>query len=122
WWWWARRIWRLEPILAERILPALERESKFRNIPIPSPRPDLAIFDEFLGQPGLTGPQAQAQINPASLDGLRSRLLQRVPASAELERLRIWPWWPWWPWLDCNPDIIFKVTQNCTGQDQVIVN
>jgi|SRR5579859_7397526 len=122
WWWWAKRIWRLEPILVERILPVLERESKFRNIPIPSPRPDLAVFNEFLGQQALAGPQAQAQINPSSLDGLRSRLLPRLPASAELERLRVWPWWPWWPWLDCEPDIIFKVTQSCTGQDRVIVN
>ncbi|MBC8076904.1 MAG: hypothetical protein H7Y32_12570 [Chloroflexales bacterium] len=34
----------------------------------------------------------------------------------------MWPWAPWQPWWDCTPDIIFKVTQNCQGQQRVIVN
>src|SRR6266849_4476757 len=30
-------------------------------------------------------------------------------------------WWPWWPWWDCNPDVIFKVTQDCTAPGTVLL-
>src|SRR5262249_14923446 len=28
----------------------------------------------------------------------------------------------WEPWWDCDPDITFRVTQNCRGQDAVLVD
>ena len=34
----------------------------------------------------------------------------------------MWPWWPWWPWWDCDADIIFRATQNCNGQNKVILD
>lgn len=126
WWWWVRRQWVLEPTLVERITSLLRQEPKFRRIPIPSPKPSPAVFQELLGERGPSvGPglaQAPA-FNAGQLDSLRTRLLQVLPAATEeFNRLRLWPWWPWWPWWDCDADIIFKVTQNCTGQDTVIVN
>jgi hypothetical protein len=61
--------------------------------------------------------------DPTAITSLRQRLVSVLPRVPELERLKIWPWWPWTPWLDCSPDIIFKVTQDCgDGQDRVIVN
>jgi hypothetical protein len=126
WWWWAQRIWRLEPLLVQRIVPLLQRTPAIPRIPRPDPAPDLAIFNEILTSSGgaavtamAAGPKA---VDPAAVTALRSRLLAALPASAELAQLRIWPWWPWEPWFDCDLDIIFKVTQNCSGQNTVIVN
>jgi hypothetical protein len=56
------------------------------------------------------------------LESVRAKLVERLPRIPELELLRLWPWWPWHPWWDCSPDIIFRVTQNCGGTDQVIVD
>lgn len=151
WWWWRRRIWYLDTTLAERILPVLQKELKLRRPIIPTPEPDLSIFDELLAEnqpfsPGLlTGAgrslpnmpalnrklldrkatrsgQQQAVFDPMILDSLADRLKGRVPIVPELDRLQLWPWWPWHPWWDCTPDIIFRVTQNCQGSETVIVN
>ena len=65
---------------------------------------------------------ASASFNPAGLETLRAQLLAKLPASPELEQLRVWPWWPWWPWWDCDADIIFRATQNCRGQTNVILD
>lgn len=65
---------------------------------------------------------AVASVDPSILPRLRDTLLARLPSSPELERLRLWPWYPWHPWWDCSPDLIFKVTQNCHGQERVIVD
>ena len=46
-----------------------------------------------------------------------ANLLRTLPASSELAQLHIWPWWPWEPWFDCDPDVIFKVTQ-VLGREQ----
>ena len=139
WWWWARREWLLEPTLADRITRVL-REAKVPRIPLPDPGPDPAIFEAVLGQPSagpvraasvrapslsaatLKAAPARAAIDPGSLESLRSKLVAKLPAAAEFERLRLWPWWPWWPWWDCDPDIIFKVTQFCHGTMETIVN
>ena len=144
WWWWRHRVWHLEPILAERILPMLQRELKLRKIPIPDPRPDLAIFQELLEEDEVTPPlphipiepaevsetppaaremlrQLKPTFDPVELNKIRDRLKELLPAVPELERLRLWPWWPWHPWWDCTPDIIFRVTQNCRGVETVIV-
>jgi len=144
WWWWAQRIWRLEPLLVQRIVPVLQRTPTIPRVPLPDPAPDLAIFNEILaGSGGKPVPTLQARgtglraalagprgamaakpkaVDPAAVTALRSGLLDALPASAELAQLRIWPWWPWEPWVDCDLDIIFKVTQNCSGQNTVIVN
>lgn len=121
WWWWRLRQWQLEPRLSEKILPLLEREEGLK-VPLPSPEPHLGVFEELLAERGvLTGPP-RAGVNPEALPGLRGQLLERLPGSAELERLRVWPWWPWEPWWDCNPDLIFRVTQDCLERGTVIVD
>jgi hypothetical protein len=141
WWWWWSRTWLLEPMLAEQISRLL-REAKFTKIPTPGPQPDPGVFQQLLGEPGVpvrapdrsslvaSSLQAAAasqlgatsRIDPSSLESVRARLVAKIPAAPEFERLRLWPWWPWWPWWDCDLDIIFKVTQNCHGQDRVIVD
>lgn len=142
WWWWRQRQWFLEPLLAERITRLLRQESAHVKIPFPTPQPDPAIFQSLLGDTGApptparslaassiirrnapTARAAQAaQIDPGTLDALRKKLVAKLPASDEFARLRLWPWWPWWPWWDCTPDIIFTATQDCQGQERVIVN
>ena len=141
WWWWAQRVWLLEPTLAERISRFLREEVKLPRIPVPGPGPDPEIFRSLL-EPGLpAGPTPRPpraglrqfspsamtvarppKVDPTSLEGLRKQLVAKLPANPEFERLRLWPWWPWWPWWDCTPDIIFRVTQECHGQNRVIVN
>lgn len=145
WWWWRQRIWHLEPLLAERIVPVLQNHLKIQRLPTPSPKPDLAIFQDLLDTklvappklPNLTSHAltsqfagfdqggtrlAKTEIDPNVLDKLGETLKARLPVVPEFERLMLWPWWPWRPWLDCNPDIIFKVTQPCQGAETVIVD
>lgn len=144
WWWWRHRIWHLEPLLADRIMPVLQRELKLPRPPKPDPRPDLAFFEQLLTQddrafaalsPTIVQPHQhtlahmrapqpvkRSEVDPAKLDELRERLIRRLPALPEFERLRLWPWWKWTPWWDCTPDIIFRVTQECLGVEQVIVD
>lgn len=123
WWWWQNRRWRLDPDLVERIRPILEHDIKLQRIPIPTPVPDPRIFEPILADAhsGVSRPLA-ATVEPAQLHGLRDELLQRLPRHPELERLRIWPWYPWQPWWDCTPDLNFRVTQNCGGQENIIVD
>jgi len=133
WWWWERRHWVVDPYLSERIVPILQKAPGIRRPPLPDPPPDLTIFESILAQTGSTrgnpvpAPVAALQrtksaINPSALENLRPQLLERLPHSQELERLRVWPWWPWWPWWDCDADIIFRATQNCNGQNRVILS
>ena len=144
WWWWRYRTWLLEPILAERISRLLREELKLTKLPPPGPQPDPVIFQTLLGEPMPAGfrssaatsklqrsraagsarplQMAKPSIDPGSLESLRLQLGAKLPPVGEFARLRLWPWWPWWPWWDCTPDIIFKVTQDCRGQNQVIVN
>jgi hypothetical protein len=63
----------------------------------------------------------QTAVKPEILAELREPLLRVLPKLPELEVLHIWPWWPWQPWWDCTPDIIFRVTQDCGG-NQVVVD
>lgn len=148
WWWWRTRYWRYEPILAEQILPVLQRDPTLGRLRLSSPTPDLSVFenllrdDSRLGRPLRDAAQAAApsrlapqaanrraslasnstNIDPSALASLRDQLVTRLPAAPELERLRIWPWWPWYPWWDCTPDIVFKVTQDCVEPNKVIVD
>lgn len=153
WWWWRLRSWRLEPALIDKIYPILKLNPALRfREPDPTPTIDIfsqsAIHFPLsqnptggygptnVSPPQITQPQL-AQANPVSaafvnasriedpsiIAASREKLLAALPRVPEMERLRIWPWWPWTPWLDCTPDIIFRVTQNCGGgQTKVIVN
>jgi hypothetical protein len=67
-------------------------------------------------------PQTAARFDFAQLDHLQARLKARLPAIPELERFCLWPWCPWHPWWDCEPDIIFRVTQRCGDQTHVILD
>ena len=122
WWWWRTRIWRLDPDLVERVNPILEKIPRPDPPPLLTNQPSLAALQSLLGSQTRTATRALSAGDTGSLEGLRAPLLKHLPASSELERLRIWPWWPWQPWWDCTPDIIFKVTQNCVNQGEVILN
>jgi hypothetical protein len=151
WVWWRRRRWLLEPELVKHILPSVRREMTKPDVIItPSPLPDPAIFEQLLGEdvrvpllrnaaPVLARGEQTSQVDEQSglatgrlehaatldagaLESVRATLVERLPRIPELELLRLWPWWPWHPWWDCSPDIIFRVTQNCGGTDQVIVS
>jgi hypothetical protein len=62
-------------------------------------------------------------VDPTALAGLRTKLTSLLPAAtADITKLKLWPWYDWAPWWDCTPDIIFKVTQNCAGVESVIVD
>jgi hypothetical protein len=103
----------------ERIRPVLQRAEP--NLPIrPSAQPALADLSRLLGDSALLS-SAKA-VEPSLLTGLRDKLLLQLPPVPDLH---IWPWWPWHPWLDCAPDVIFKVTQECAGVtngNPIIVN
>ncbi|HEX6125307.1 MAG TPA: carboxypeptidase-like regulatory domain-containing protein [Pyrinomonadaceae bacterium] len=122
WWWWSRRYWQLEPKLIELIGPQIQRIPKLRGIPSPQSEPDFRMFERLIGEEGSAANLSSPETALTHLDELRTALVKRLPASVELERLRIWPWWPFYPWLDCTPDIIFKVTQSCEGVQKVIID
>jgi hypothetical protein len=121
WWWWGLRHWMLEPKLVQRIAPLLEQLPR-QHPPIPSPRPDLTVFEGILAEDGVARIAASSQVDPAELAQLRGSLLDNLPPAPELEALRVWPWWPWEPWWDCAPDVIFKVRQPCRGEERLIVD
>jgi hypothetical protein len=108
WWWWQHRIWQLEPVLADHIVPALQAAG-IRLRKEPQAKPDPSIFQELLGELSAAAPARPGPFDPKVLTGMRDRLIKsrRLPHVAVLENLRIWPWWPWEPWNDCNPDVIF---------------
>jgi hypothetical protein len=140
WWWWNLRDWRLDADLAGRIRKLMEREPRLPIPPRPTVAPTLDVFSSLLGDP--PRPQlrtealrplsrdavdtvralSQPTIDTAQLTGLRERLVKVLPASPEFEKLQIWPWFPLEPWFDCAPDIAFRVTQNCAGEERVILN
>jgi hypothetical protein len=127
WCWWERRPWRLDPVLVEKIEAVLKLNPSLR-VNAPSPRLELE-FSELNPQPLPPGrSQAKRQtvgsqdLNPTTLQAIREQLLKLLPAVPEFERFCLWPWCPWYPWLDCDPNIIFKVTQSCGGLTNTIVN
>jgi hypothetical protein len=128
---------RFPSLLASGRKGLLRDDPRFLRLPTPSPKPNLAVFDQLLtefaaGQrprpQTLAGPPKRSVaartrgVDPSSLDTLRNDLLAALPPSPEFEKLRLWPWWPWWPWWDCDADIIVQVTQTCGGQTTTIVN
>ncbi len=120
WWWWLLRVWRLDPDIAAKVGPVLKQSPDVRLSPVTGNQPSLSVFKELLVQEGLNLDRPLGPEDVNRLEGIREKLLQKLPASPELERLRIWPWWPWGPWWDCAPDIIFRVTQDCITPGTVI--
>ena len=133
WWWWLTREWQLDPIVVERITDFLKQNPKFNRLPKATPNPSLDVFQQLLAsagkssRPGLqidlarSAAQATANsaIDAASLETLRTGLLEVLPPDFPI---RIWPWYPWYPWWDCDADIIFQVTQNCGNETHTIVS
>jgi hypothetical protein len=142
WWWWRLRDWELDASVYARILGSLKPEQRFRPIPMPDPVPDFKVLDALLvstaGQstsptsvaggllppmvPRITALTPATGFDFARADAIRERLAAALPQIREFESLRLWPWFPWAPWFDCAPDLIFKVTQDCTAKGTVIVD
>ncbi|MGC4051747.1 MAG: carboxypeptidase-like regulatory domain-containing protein [Paludibaculum sp.] len=137
WWWWRLRQWRLDDDLIDKIRPVLKLNPAIRfPEPDPIPRLDIAALNPQplppLGpltptRPTVVNPVlnpgllASKVLDPSTIPAVRDKLVSILPHVPELEKLRIWPWWPWNPWFDCNPDIIFRVTQPCgSGPAKVI--
>ncbi|RUL77508.1 carboxypeptidase-like regulatory domain-containing protein [Dyella choica] len=129
WWWWESRYWRLDPVLVEKLHPILKLHPEL-DVRDPSAALTLDLIamkpqashstSGVLAKPTIAASRA---LSPELITQSRGKLLASLPYIEDFERLRIWPWFDWYPWLDCSPDIIFKVTQNCGGaQDVVIVD
>ncbi len=140
WWWWRLRHWRLDDDLAER-LSKLVRAGSGLRLPRPQPQPDPGIFAALLGatRDAGSGPRALpmgSSVLPAgplpttllrTLDAtrlaqVREKLLARLPQAGDNLLATLWPWTTFAPWTDCTPDIAFRVTQLCGGQERLIVN
>ena len=145
WWWWKLRNWRLEPELADIIVPELQRVPGLKRPPIPDPDPDPVFFERLLADQGQSGgvesagkaalspeagrlvalterSSATGAFEPKDLERLRKDLVSKISLPTALQGLQLWPWYPWHPWYDCTPDIRFRVTQLCEGTEKVIVN
>lgn len=130
WWWWRLRRWQLDSELLDTLRPVVELNPRLKlPDPDPEPRLDFVQLQRRFNIPvpdqadRLTAAAPLAigkELDPTLIPALREDFLAQLPRVPEFERLRIWPWWPWTPWLDCGPDIIFRVTQNCGGQVKVI--
>ena len=126
--WWRRRTWQLDPYLLDKISELVHRDPRLPPLPPVGPTPDLGLFDRLLA-PRLDlaarsarSTAASREVSPSALTELQDRLIKVLPPAAELTALGVWPWVRWTPWFDCNPDLVFRVTQNCDGQDRVIVD
>jgi hypothetical protein len=122
WWWWRFRTWNINPLLTDRINTVLQQAPNVRLQPLTSSQPGLSAFKGLLAEEGLDLDKPLTATDADKLEVVRTQLVKKLPASAELAQLRIWPWWPWRPWWDCTPDIIFKVTQDCITPGTVIVD
>ncbi len=122
WWWWRQRIWEQNPILSQTVNKVLKQDLALRLSSPSGNQPGLSTFRGLLDEEGISTNKPLAPTDVEKLETTRLQLLKKLPASAELAELRIWPWWPWRPWWDCNPDIIFKVTQDCITKGTVIVD
>ena len=119
WWWWRDRVWEIDPDLIALVSATLEQDPRVKLGQV-SRQPSLSVFSELLG-PATAIRGSLAPTDAQRLEQLRAPLLAKLPSSAELSALRVWPWAPWWPWWDCNVDVIFKVTQDCNAPGTVLL-
>jgi len=120
WWWWLDRVWEIDSDLITRVGGVLEQDPRI-NLGRVDSKPSLAAFSELLG-PTAANRGPLVPDDHAHLETVRSTLAAKLPGSAELSALGVWPWAPWRPWWDCNPDVIFKVTQDCTAPGTVLLD
>jgi len=119
WWWWRDRVWEIDRDLIALVSATLEQDPRIKLGRVGT-QPSLTVFNELLDPATATrGPLTPTDAE--RLEQLRATLVAKLPSSAELSALRVWPWWPWWPWWDCDVDLIFKVTQDCTEPGTVVL-
>jgi hypothetical protein len=112
--------WTIDPGLLERIRDLLREVRPRLPIPIPDPPPDPIELQPYLQRLGTALQMAEMpramRLAPNAIQLDEIELVKRLPAP-DLEALHVWPWWPR---RDCEPDIVFRVTQECLGQTEVI--
>ncbi len=109
--------WQVDPDLLKRIRDLLERY----RLPMPpfppEPRPDPILLQEWATELMEARGDLPQPVQTFSSNIASTKLDQLLPASPELKALRVWPWLSW---RDCRPDIVFRVTQPCSGEVNVI--
>ena len=121
WWWWRSRVWEFSQDLAGLVSGVLEQDPRVK-LGRSGLQPSLNLFSGLNASRAVTMSQQLTPEDVPAVAALRESLSAKLPDSAELAALRIWPWWPWWPWWDCYPDVIFKVTQDCNQPGTVILD
>lgn len=123
WGWgpWYLKNWRLDSSVVQRIKEMFKLATPVIPLPPPAPELDLGVFETIVSEMDAVGsvlPVAETSFTSFQrFTDLGFHIAGRLPAAPDLRELRIWPWWPH---LDCKPDIIFKVTQDC-GEGDVVV-
>lgn len=115
--WWERP-WLLDPDLLARIRRLIDEVQPHFPIPLPDPPPDpleLQQFVDSLGRILENGGGLAPAATPAGPVS-ETRIAELLPAP-DLVARRVWPWWPG---SDCSPDVVFRVTQRCHGETNVI--
>ena len=115
WWWWQERRWQVSPELVRMVSGVLEQDPRIK-LGRSGLLPSLSPFSQLAQSRAVTTSRLLTSADVPAVAQLRQSLTAKLPESAELAALRVWPWGPWWPWWDCNPDVIFKVTQDCAGR------
>lgn len=101
--------------------------------PIPGPTPSLLISRETRLRPAglaasptlpLPPPRRAAALDVPVTASVAASLSKPMAALVDKLRPRLPPWWPCWPFRpkDCTPDIVFKVTQVCDGDELILVD
>jgi hypothetical protein len=121
WWWWRLRTWQVSPDLVGLVSGVLEQDPRVK-LGRSGLQPSLSVFSELHSSRAVANSRLLTPGDVSALAQLRGPLAAKLPDSAELAALRIWPWWPWGPWWDCTPDVIFKVTQDCNQPGTVILD
>ena len=143
------RRWFVDLDLARKIIDALPAELKYRPIPPIGPEPDPVFYERILGvtPPSRPAPARELAFRPdvnadASTDTEARTVAPAVAAAVDFSRFEAlrkplrnllggfqinpnkigWPYVPVYPWLDCNPDVIFTVTQPCNGLQTIILD
>ena len=122
WWWfpWIIDKWQIDPNILKKIKDLFAQVQFPFPIPLPDPAPDFNFFQNLISSINQSSPQISGlseQLTTENFTSLGEQLVKILPASPELERLKIWPWYPL---FDCKPDIVFNVTQDCGQGEQTI--